>query len=128
MRELLHLEDLEKIGWRCCDEEDALVLYSDRTTRAGNYHYEKRGAIESNLYSYVRIGKDEKNSEVEAILFGMKDGESEIERTWKFPFDLFELDRLLFGEMMAYLYGATNIEKIREIPKKYKVKSDIKLK
>ena len=119
MKEVLHLEDLEKIGWKYYDEEDALVLYSDRTTRVGNYHYERRGAIESALCGYVKIEKDEENSNVEAFLFGIKNGESEIEKAWKFPLDFFRLDELLFGEFPAYLFGATNIKEIRDVCKKY---------
>jgi hypothetical protein len=119
MKEQLPLDDLAKIGWKTFEEKESIVLYSDRTTRAGNYHYDRRGSIESSLYGYVKIGKNEENSEVEAILFGMKDGESEIEKAWKFPLDFFKLDELLFGKFPAYLFGATNIKEIRNISKKY---------
>jgi len=119
MEELLHLEDLKKIGWRPFDEEDNFVLYSDRTTRAGNYHYERRGSIESSLCGYVKIEKNEENPNVEAFLFGIKEGKSEVERAWKFPLDFFRLDELLFGEFPAYLFGASNIKEIRNIARKY---------
>jgi hypothetical protein len=49
----------------------------------------------------------------------MKDGQNEIEMTWRFPLDFLRLDQLLFGEFSAYLYGATNIKEIRNVAKKY---------
>jgi hypothetical protein len=119
MKEQLPLKDLAKTGWKTFEEEESIVLYSDRTTRAGNYHYDRRGAIESSLCGYVKIGKDEENSNVEAFLFGIKNGESEIEKAWEFPLDFFKLDELLFGKFPAYLFGATNIKEIRNISKKY---------
>ena len=113
------LNDLETLGWRIVDEENSCVLYSDKSTRAENYHYERRCAIESNLYGYVEIRRKGGNSEVEAILFGIKDGQNEIEMAWRFPLDFLRLDQLLFGEFSAYLYGATNIKEIRNVAKKY---------
>ena len=113
------LNDLETLGWRIVDEENSCVLYSDKSTRAENYHYERRCAIESNLYGYVEIRRKGKNSEVEAILFGVKGEENKIERAWRFPLDFFRLDQLLFGEFPAYLFGATDIKEIRNVAKKY---------
>ncbi len=113
------LNDLETLGWRIVDEENSCVLYSDKSTRAGNFHYERRGSIESDLYGYIEIKENKKTVGVEAILFGVKGEENKIERAWRFPLDFFRLDQLLFGEFPAYLFGATDIKEIRNVAKKY---------
>lgn len=113
------LKDLETLGWKVFYEGNSCVLRSDRTTRAGNYHYERRGAIESNLEGYIEIRKENGEMYIGAIVFGAINGKDELEWGRKFRFDADEFERTVYATMPAYLFGSTNIKETRDICKKY---------
>ena len=112
-------EDLETLGWKVFDKGDSCVLRSDRTTRKGNYHYERRGAIESNLEGYIEIRKESGELYVGAIVFGAINGKYEVEWGRKFLFDTDEFERTVYATIPSYLFGSTNIKETRDICKKY---------